>query len=77
MADLTACPKKRPLSKKERKIMMSEKGKKSTKIQGIGVRSRQDFTLPSLRRSEIDNGKRVKLLITIHLEKQNIEHRQM
>ena len=56
MADLTACPKKRKLSKKERKIMMSEKGKKSAKIQGIGVMSRQGFTLPSLWKSEIRQG---------------------
>ena len=44
------------LSKKERKIMMSEKGKKSEKIQGIGVMSRQGFTLPSLWKSEIRQG---------------------
>ena len=52
----TACPKKRKLSKKERKIMMAEKGKKSAKIQGIGVMSRQGFTLPSLWKSEIRQG---------------------
>ncbi|CAB3989244.1 Hypothetical predicted protein [Paramuricea clavata] len=51
MADLSFCPKKRKLSKKERK-MMYKKGKKSAKTQGIGVMSRQRFTLPSLWKSE-------------------------
>ena len=33
--------------------MMFEKGKRSAKTQGIGLRSRQGFTLPSLWKSEI------------------------
>lgn len=52
-ADLSSCLKKRKLSKNERKIMMSEKGKKSAQTQGMGVMSRQGFTLPSLWESEV------------------------
>ena len=36
--------------------MMSEKGKKSARAQGIGTMSRQEFTLPSLWKSEIRQG---------------------
>ena len=36
--------------------MMSEKGKKSARAQDIGTMSHQEFTLPSLWKSEIRQG---------------------
>ncbi len=36
--------------------MMSEKGRRSARAQGIGTMSRQEFTLPSLWKSEIRQG---------------------
>ena len=49
-------PKKRKLSKREKKAIMSEKGKKSAESRGKGVHSREEFALPAKWKRDIRQG---------------------
>ena len=58
MASLPSEPglKKQKLSKREKKRMMSEKGKKSAPARGKGICSREEFTLPTQWECETREG---------------------
>ena len=49
-------PNKRKLSKREKKKIMSEKGKKSAESRGKGVSSREEFELPAKWECDIRQG---------------------
>ena len=49
-------PKKQKLSKREKKKIMSEKGKKSAESRGKGVLSREEFELPAKWERDIRQG---------------------
>lgn len=62
MVIMASLPKKKKLSKSEKKKMLSEKGKKGAEARGIGTVARQEFTLPSQWETEVRQGETRKLV---------------